>query len=297
MIKHSSLILIACFLISFCALAQKDGPNSPATTVVSPPISCLGCPGSLWNSPNNAQAQDGVFTTANLVVPPLCFQSQCFYSRNFLASDFGFKIPIAATIKGFKLEIYRCANASNVVWDSIIQLTYNDVPISSNKASTKPWNTNCTYEVFGDSIDLWNTTLKPFEINDSLGVYIKARNSGSNIEQARIDHIQITVYFSLATGGVTYLRKELPLKDISMYPFSDSYGLAYTIVEPIEAGSYHIYNMKGQEIFSKTYGRLSPGKYKEVISEGPMVTGLYLIYFRSGHLVKTYKSLLLFNSQ
>ena len=69
--------------------AQVQGPNNPGTVIIAN-LACLSCPGSIFNNYNNVKLNDNVNAAVFLSQTTFCFQSQCYYTRNLLASNFGF---------------------------------------------------------------------------------------------------------------------------------------------------------------------------------------------------------------
>lgn len=66
-------------------------------------------------------------------------------------------------------------------------------------ATSQQLTTTNAYVTFGSSTDLWGLTdLAPADINSSgFGVQFSASNGGASLEQANVDHVRITIYYTV----------------------------------------------------------------------------------------------------
>lgn len=170
----------------------SQGPNSPTSLANDASIGTLA-----WASPQAAAASDNVYATA-------VNQSVTTVTTNLLkATGFGFSIPPDAIVEGIVVEVERKAfGGASVVSDNRVSLYKADVLQATNKAAAGAWPTTDTYATYGSATDLWGDTWTAADINDPrFGVGISANVAQSII--AYIDHIRITVYYSLpgAVGG------------------------------------------------------------------------------------------------
>jgi len=150
--------------------------------------------GNEWRNVNNVKISDNVYA----------YKLDDWGDENKLkATNFGFSIPTGATIDGIEVEIERRATGDQLVKDDSLYIVKSDGNYgSSNKADTvNLWPTTDTYKTYGSPSDLWGETWTAEDINSSnFGVGISAHcyfvDYGS---KAEIDHIRITVYYSVGT--------------------------------------------------------------------------------------------------
>lgn len=137
--------------------------------------------------------------TTALTGAPNCFQSSCFFSRGLIASNFGFTIPAAATITGIKLEVKRNAFAANAVYDSVVQFRLGNNLVGDNKKSSIAWTTSSVYFIYGDSASMWGYAWTPTIVNNTnFSAMVKVMNGETSIQNVAVDHIRVTVYYSLS---------------------------------------------------------------------------------------------------
>ena len=169
-----------------------DGPNSPGTVVDNAAVGT-----EIWSNPNNAKISDNIYT--GIVVGGVAT------SHYLKATNFGFSIPVGATIDGILVEIEREADqnsADDNVKDSSVKIVKADGSIgATNKADTvNKWPTTDTYKSYGSAIDLWGESWTSTDINDVdfgvvLSVVLTCLDWGV---AALVDHIRITVYYTPA---------------------------------------------------------------------------------------------------
>lgn len=188
--KILSITVKVVLAISVNILAQNTvGPNYAGTGTSEGP-------GVVWTNPGNISIDDNSYATAlSLTTDQL---SQVLHATNF-----GFSIPIDATIAGIEIIIARYSPTTdpNIIRDNSVRLLKSGSPVGTNKAITGtnwPNNTEGVGEaVYGNSTDLWGTTWTPEEINSSdFGVELIATNIGYNAHTASVDYIKITIYLA-----------------------------------------------------------------------------------------------------
>lgn len=167
-----------------------SGPNNPSTLVNVLPVT------RLWINPENAATSDNIYTDSTL----FSFNAQTDYIQ---ATNFGFSIPLTATINGIQVEVERFASLGGFR-DMSIRLVQGGV-ISGNdnivRATGLDWpvfDPN-TYVSYGNSTDLWGLTWTPSDINDpNFGVVYRAWRTSTAAETKTgfIDHIRMTVCYS-----------------------------------------------------------------------------------------------------
>ena len=146
-----------------------------------------------WSSPTNIQAEAGI--SNNL-------PAKNDYGDWLRASDFGFSVPVDATIDGIKVEVSHYASSSGIK-DSSLRLVDGDGNnAGDDKASATNWPTAQTTREYGGASDKWGASPTPAMVNDSdFGVRLSASTDGS-MRTAYVYWIKITVYYT--EGGVTH---------------------------------------------------------------------------------------------
>ena len=156
----------------------------------------------VWATPDNAKVNDGSYTTAQNGAdsPPV-------YSHHLKATNFGFSIPDGATINGILVQIEENnAGSLGAMEDETVKIIKADASIGAeNKANVGiSWTNMTTYTDYGANDDLWSESWTPANINDSdFGVALSIQIN-SNFVSGRVDHIQITVYYT--EGGASHTK-------------------------------------------------------------------------------------------
>ncbi|WP_127474683.1 hypothetical protein [Sulfurivermis fontis] len=165
-----------------------------ALTQVASPGSCssTGSGDDNWSNPDRARVSDNNRADTRL--------DDWQDSELLECTDFGFSIPVAATIDGISVRIERRAQVDNRMRDRDLQLIKGGTTVGSNYADTTTWfPTSDTYASYGGAADLWGTTWTPAEINaGNFGVGLRVRkdtNSGGNT-RAYVDHVEITIHYT-----------------------------------------------------------------------------------------------------
>lgn len=214
-------------------MASSAGPNSGGTFADDSSVGTLA-----WADTGNAAANDGSYSKA---INPGSSSKTTHYLK---ATNFGFSIPSEATIVGIKVEFERKEQSSDHnIQDSSIRLVKGGVISGSDLQTDTEWPVTEAYAAYGSSeTELWGLTWTPADINSSsFGVAISAyiyHWTG----QAWIDHIRITVYYTVA--WTKSLSDSLSLSDSivkSVGPVkADSLSLSDTIAKtpgPVKADS------------------------------------------------------------
>lgn len=278
--KNLLLLFIAFVAVSYVS-GQSEGPNSPATASYSA-IGCLACPGAEWSSWNDIMTADGAYAEVGLNAFPNCFQTMCFYSRYLMASNFGFTIPGSATIDGVKAEILRMSSTSPNVKDTIVQIMTTG-NYGTNHADPSAWTPSPLNIAYGDSTDVWGLTLTPDSVNHvDFGFRIMIRNGSPVVTFApsSVDHIQMTVYYTLPTGTFSQTRTAGEFV-LSPNPATNQFAI-YDVRSTIS--KIEIYNLFGEKVFPSP---LSPlffrrGDGGEVIDVSSLSPGIYFAVIDTG---------------
>jgi hypothetical protein len=171
--------------------SSNTGALSPGTLANDAAVGSFA-----WTNPGNASASDNVYATIS--VPGTT-------TTNYLkATNFGFNIPVGATITGVVAEFERKNGAViQDAADSTIKLVLGGTPSGNNLSAGATWSNSDVYGSIGSSSNLWGLSLTPADINSSnFGVAISAiLDQGNNGTTASIDHIRMTVYYNTSSQG------------------------------------------------------------------------------------------------
>jgi hypothetical protein len=275
--SFSAFVLSSVF--SAAGFSQSQGPYSPGMVVNNPPQSCMACPGAIWNNETNVMVSDNMFAVAQLQPFGNCFQSTCYYTRHLQATNFNFTIPSNAAIMGIVAEVQRMASVNNVVFDSTLQVMKNGVPVGNNGASIGSWSTTNGYVMYGTPTWLWSTTWTPADINSAgFGVDLSVLNVNPNVmPMASIDHIRITVYYSVSTG-ISAASSSQHYLSASYHTSSQQVHVSYSLGASGQTGTLKMLNVLGQTIFSQS---LHASQGKEIIDAENISPGMYFIRIES----------------
>jgi hypothetical protein len=130
-------------------------------------------------------------------------------SHYLKATNFGFSIPVGATINGILVEVERRNHTgTGIIKDSAAKIVKADGSIgSTNKADTiNEWPSDDTYKSYGANNDLWDESWTPTDINNANFGFVLSSNNTA-FAQGDIDHIRITVYFETPSGSDTIIIK------------------------------------------------------------------------------------------
>lgn len=177
---------IADYIMNAPAPATSSGPFGPSTTVDDATVGTL-----IWGSPNNAQASDNVYAT--------CTIDAVANSHYLKATNFGFSVPIGATINGILVEVQKKKAGTALITDNMVNIVKSNGSFgTTNKADTiTAWPTSEAYASYGSSSDLWGETWTSADINNAnFGVGISANFTISMSTNASIDYIRTTVYYT-----------------------------------------------------------------------------------------------------
>lgn len=184
--------------LSLTTLVTSTSATSPGTMADDSSIGTI-----IWLNPDNAKVSDAVYATIN--------GAQNSISHYLKATNFGFSIPIDATISGITVEIQKQKGAvDGDSTDNSVKLVKGGVISGNDKADTvNPWPSTEAYTTYGSSSDIWGLTLSPADINASnFGVVISGKITNADIStDGSIDHIRITVSYL----GVSTIPAEGPI--------------------------------------------------------------------------------------
>lgn len=191
---NRGVVVIALAALSFTlhsgtARAQSSGPNNPTTIVDDASVGT-----GIWNFTANAAASDNAYAQA----PTSGVGSTTHYLK---ATGFGFAIPVGAVINGIRLTVEKRSIAARPV-DNAIRIVKGGVIGATDRSDAAAWPTTDTVVTYGSSSDLWGQTWTAADINSAgFGAAISARQNVSGLDTAGVDHITLTVFYSLCGDG------------------------------------------------------------------------------------------------
>jgi hypothetical protein len=157
------------------------GPNSGGTAADDATVGTI----SLTNV-TNVLSSNNTYVTAVLLLNQV--------THYLTVTNFGFAIPLDATITGILVEIERSATLALSLTDSSVKLVKGGVISGTDKASGANWPNADAYASYGNGADLWGQPWTPADLNlSTFGVAIAAvALAGVTLQ---IDHVRITITF------------------------------------------------------------------------------------------------------
>lgn len=144
-----------------------------------------------WANPTNATASNDSRATATLTADVA--------TENLKCTNFGFAVVAGPNISGIEVLVERSEGSSSAaqIEDQTIQLLKAGSVVGEGRAATVRWPAADAIKTYGSSTDLWGESWTIDDINDTnFGAVVAAKNTGEESEDARVDHVQIKVYFS-----------------------------------------------------------------------------------------------------
>jgi hypothetical protein len=193
-----AMMLSLSFVFPGFADAASEGPNSGSGAANQAPLTLYK-----WSSPTNVFVSDNANASA-YSIPNLK------ETNNLLLTGFGFAIPGGSTIDGIEVAVERREGGRSsvvVIRDNLVSMIKGGVITGDNKASGADWPGTDGTATYGTSSDTWGEAWTSGDINAAdFGVAISAKGIstlGFGSEHAYIDHITVTVYYTLAGGCTT----------------------------------------------------------------------------------------------
>jgi hypothetical protein len=142
-----------------------------------------------WNNVSNATASDDTYVT---LVTTDGVDNISYYLE---ASNFGFNIPVGATIDGIEFRV-ECKSTSVNTLDEGKIVDGEGTLLAANDRGDASINTTEKYIYFGGSTELWGASWDYTDINSSsFGCAILDRIIFGD-QTISVDHIQIKVYYT-----------------------------------------------------------------------------------------------------
>lgn len=161
---------------------STQGPKSGGTFTSDSTLGVVAI-----TNPSNASVSDNSYATSVLLITQI--------SNYLKVTNFGFLIPLDATITGITVAIERSTTVLNATHDNSVRLVKTDVISGNDKASASLWPTSDASVNYGSATDLWGLTWTPVDINAAtFGVVISALADIGGT--AQIDFISISVDYT-----------------------------------------------------------------------------------------------------
>ena len=218
--------------------STASGPSSPGTLANTTETGTVA-----WTNAANAAASDDVYATA---APGAGATSQWLTLTNF-----GFSLSGSATILGIKVEVERKASTSGDQQE-FARLRKNGAQVGVTYTEFID-DLADAYTTFGiGTSDLWGETWTAADINaTNFGISYQVENRGGGASTTSVDHIRVTVYYSVpivvgatSAGSVTLVsgrkytlayRNSTTGHLSNIAPFSESTGPITTDLIPLSA--------------------------------------------------------------
>lgn len=164
-----------------------QGPNSPGTLADETSVGTVA-----WSNPTNAAASDNSRASATAIGGATTHYLHC--------SNFGFSIPLTATIDGITVGIER-RDSFEVAYFQEVRVIKSLASVGSNLADPSLFPPADAYATYGDGLEKWGLTWTAAEINATdFGVLISVLLDSPE-STAEIDHVRVTVAYTAAAPG------------------------------------------------------------------------------------------------
>lgn len=196
LISEGYLIGTAFILFLLILLISQSGNCQLSQTKSCGAASNVSITGSTsqWNNSSNVYSSDNIYAS---LVSNLAGSGS--YTDYLQLSNFNFSVPTGCIINGIKVFIER-ADANGKSKDYRARIVKNGLIRTIDKALNPSWPGTDNIQSYGGTSDLWGETLTPADINSLyFGFAFAAQRTGGGpqITLAKIDHIYITVYYSV----------------------------------------------------------------------------------------------------
>lgn len=174
-----------------------------------------------WVNPTNAQGNQ----TTNFASVSFSASSSSIETTEYLKlTNFGFAVPVGATINGIQASVYKAGfSSSGFHQGSYYSITTSDNSVKLYKAGVltgsdhllgSNWPNSPSAVAYGGSTDLWGATWAPADINNAgFGIAISANLSISESFSSQLStfshvyYVAITVYYTTSSGSSSATTK------------------------------------------------------------------------------------------
>ena len=118
-------------------------------------------------------------------------------------TNFGFSVPVSATITGISVTTSRMASTAGELFTNSLKILQAGTPVGTDHAPNVFWGNSFQNEGAGASTDLWGVTWTPAQINASnFGFQVQVTQDTTGSATASIQAFPtITVFYTAPTSG------------------------------------------------------------------------------------------------
>ncbi len=182
------------------AFAVSQGPNSPGTAYNDNTYFSADD----FLNPGNVTASDNAYAT---VTDSATCDGGCSpaYSTALAATNFGFSIPVGATINGVQPSLEASVSQIDTWGVNDIAIIKNGTQNGACSAGLINLTTSDAYYTAGGNSDLCGVSLTPSNVNASnFGWSIYFVTFSPDPVTLNVDHMRITVYYTEAAGAAPF---------------------------------------------------------------------------------------------
>ena len=170
---------------------------------------------TVWTSPGNVTAEDGVFTVSP--APPAGTPGSLLKT-----TQYGFSIPSNATIVGFRIRIKgKLTLGLDIENNTQVGLTKDGSSLAGTADGSFGFSgTNTAYERPDGVTETWlgSTTWTPAEVNaTTFGVLVWGINAGAATNSQQVDVVQVKVFYTVNSTASAKLWGRSPDINVRVY--------------------------------------------------------------------------------
>lgn len=274
-----SIFLFLLFLHNNICFAQSFETNSPSA------YNTFGT-GAPWSNLSGVQFTDNNPAYVDLAEYPTCNSFMCYRSNVSSYSGLGFNIPVSAVLTGIQVNILqRVSSPGGGIHDSVLTLALNGSAIGINHAIANNWFDTPTMQTYGNSNDLWGTTLSAADINNStFGLLYQITNTSYD-QTASVDSLSVTVFYTVGTS--IFSQTSTPF----FVEFINDQLVVKAQFQRFQNVSMSIINGNGQVLYRKRFSEQL--QLNEEISAQNWAPGIYFVRIEEREATLLRKKLIL----
>lgn len=180
-------LLLLFLLLPFICFSLTSGPNNPSSSSTNSSVGTVA-----WNTISNTYTSDDLRATSNNL-------SNGDVTNYIIATGFGFNIPSTSVIDGIKVTVELSDDAGvGGIKDNLVYIVKGGVISGTNLSKSTAWPNADASRNYGGTSNLWGLSWSYTDINSvNFGIAISAyRASGAGTNNAKIDHIEMTISYS-----------------------------------------------------------------------------------------------------
>lgn len=229
--------------------------------------------GICWLRPSNVNDSDDRYSYATALIVG-------GKTQKLQVSDFGFALPLDATIRGIEVTVEKGSSILDAIIDSEVRLLKNGELVGDNLAKIGYWSDMDQPYRYGTHDVLWGETWTPEEINDpGFGISFQADLAAFLFPGAAVDRIKIAIHYSSpSTPGE---MSDSTVSDHPVIVFLDEAAgqikavFANDIISPVV---WVLYDFNGIAVIEETIDPNNP----TALSIDQLEPGTYVSYIQCG---------------